>query len=70
MADTPRQNSFFNREIVPAPITRHLLEQTLAIQDWHPAFTGRCPTCKRLMQQTSPPRVHWDCRCGWLDDAI
>lgn len=51
--------SFHSGEVAPSPITRYLLEQILAIQDWHPAFTGKCPKCERPMLQTTPPRVHF-----------
>ncbi|HIK13760.1 MAG TPA: hypothetical protein IGS53_00430 [Leptolyngbyaceae cyanobacterium M33_DOE_097] len=43
----------------------------LELLDYHPMFTGRCPECEMPMQQTEPPRVHWDCSvCGWKDDEI
>lgn len=52
----------------PAQITD---EQRLALLDWHPLFTGRCPNCEILIRQTKPPRMHWDCdECGWMDDSI
>ena len=46
-------------------------EEKLALLDWHPMFTGRCPNCEMPLHQTDPPRVHWDCEhCGWVDDSI
>ncbi|MEM8614789.1 MAG: hypothetical protein AAGF93_22465 [Cyanobacteria bacterium P01_H01_bin.105] len=47
------------------------IDQQLALLDWHPLFTGRCPNRERPIQQTQPPRVHWDCeQRGWLDDSV
>jgi len=54
----------------PSPVNKHVLEQRLYIQDSHPMFTGKCPDCQTLMTKTEPPRIHWDCECGWIDDSI
>ncbi|NEZ65156.1 hypothetical protein D0962_20660 [Leptolyngbyaceae cyanobacterium CCMR0082] len=60
----------YNGEVIPSPVVRHTLEQQLALLNWHPVFTGRCPRCEMPLLQTKPPRVHWDCSCGWMDDSI
>ncbi|MFG6105409.1 hypothetical protein U2F10_24355 [Leptothoe sp. EHU-05/26/07-4] len=61
----------YNGEAIPSPVVRYTLEQQLALLDWHPIFTGRCPNCEMPILQTQPPRVHWDCdRCEWMDDSI
>jgi hypothetical protein len=38
--------------------------------DSDPLFTGRYPDCEMPLLQTDPPRVHWDCDCGWVDDSV
>lgn len=67
----PEGASFYGDELVITPLARWTREQQLALLDWHPMFTGRCPRCEMPMQQTNPPRVHWDCEhCGWNDDSM
>lgn len=66
----PEGASYYAGELVINPIQRWTREQQLAILDWHPMFTGRCPKCERTILQTTPVRVHWDCQhCGWRDDS-
>ncbi|NEQ54410.1 MAG: hypothetical protein F6K11_30485 [Leptolyngbya sp. SIO3F4] len=66
--DTP---ATYNGEVIPTPVVRYTLEQQFALLDWHPLFTGRCPNCEITMQQTTPPRIYWDCAaCGWADDSV
>ncbi|NEZ58765.1 hypothetical protein DXZ20_24620 [Leptolyngbyaceae cyanobacterium CCMR0081] len=36
-------------------------EQQLAMLDWHPLFTGRCPECE--VPVTQPVKVRWECGC-------
>ncbi|MBD1824391.1 hypothetical protein H6F51_18125 [Cyanobacteria bacterium FACHB-DQ100] len=58
-------------ELVIQPVQRWTREQQLALLDWHPMFTGRCPNCERTILQTHPARVNWDCeQCGWKDDLV
>jgi hypothetical protein len=43
----------------------------LHLIETHPLFTGRCPQCGTIFQETPP--VHWDCpdpKCHWMDDTI
>ena len=56
---------------IVTPIQRWTMVQKMELLDTHPLFTGRCPNCEIPMQETEPPRVHWDCtRCDWVDDRI
>ena len=66
----PEGASYYAGELVIEPTQRWMREQKLALLDWHPMFTGRCPDCERSLMQTHPARVYWDCQCGWRDDSI
>ncbi|MGD1950744.1 MAG: hypothetical protein ACFB14_14020 [Leptolyngbyaceae cyanobacterium] len=69
MTYTNKTPATYNGEIIPAPVVRYTPEQQLALLDWHPIFTGRCPNCEMPITQTQPARVHWDCgHCDWVDD--
>jgi len=74
----PEGASYYAGELMIEPIQRWTREQKIALLDWHPMFTGRCPDCERTLRgaelplvQTHPARVYWDCQeCGWRDDSI
>lgn len=44
--------------------------ELMTLLDRHPLFTGYCPQCGEPIAQAEPPRVHWDCECGWIDDSV
>ena len=70
--------SYYAGELVMESVQHWTREQKLALLDWHPMFTGRCPDCERTLRgaelslmQTHPARVYWDCEeCGWKDDSV
>ncbi|MBN8561059.1 MAG: hypothetical protein J0L70_11080 [Leptolyngbya sp. UWPOB_LEPTO1] len=67
----PEGASYSGNELVINTIQRWTREQQIALLNWHPMFTGRCPNCERTMLQTQPARVHWDCEhCEWKDDSV
>lgn len=66
----PEGASYYGDELVINPVQRWTRGQQIALLDWHPMFTGRCPNCERTMLQTHPARIHWDCACGWRDDSV
>ena len=67
----PEGASYYGSELVIEPLQRWTREQKIALLDWHPMFTGRCPDCERSIAQTLPARVYWDCQeCGWRDDSV
>lgn len=67
----PEGASYYGDELVLDPVQRLTIEQRLDLLDSHPFFTGRCPNCEMPLNQTEPPRVHWDCgHCGWVDDSV
>ena len=74
----PEGASYYAGELMIEPIQRWTREQKIALLDWHPMFTGRCPDCERTLRgaelplvQTHPARVCWDCQeCGWRDDSV
>lgn len=63
--------AYYNGELILQPQPRWDQMQQLALLDWHPLFTGRCPHCEIPIPATDPPPVHWDCVvCGWKDESI
>ncbi|MBD1847798.1 hypothetical protein H6F89_31315 [Cyanobacteria bacterium FACHB-63] len=53
-------------EEIVEPVQRWTEAEKLALLDWHPMFTGRCPNC----EVTIPfgERSLWKCdHCGWKD---
>ena len=66
----PEGASYYGNELVITPEQRWNREQKVALLDWHPMFTERCPSCEVPLLQTEPPRVDWDCACGWRDDSV
>jgi hypothetical protein len=67
----PAGAAYYGGDLVLTPMQRWTTAQKLALLDWHPLFTERCPNCERSLIQTNPARVHWDCQeCGWQDDSV
>jgi hypothetical protein len=66
----PEGASYYGNELVINTEQRWNREQKLALLDWHPLFTGRCPSCEVTLLETAPPRLYWDCACGWRDDSV
>lgn len=67
----PEGASYYGDELVINPVQRWTREQQIALLDYHPMFTGRCPNCERTMLHTHPALVHWDCEhCEWKDDSV
>ncbi len=65
--DTPA----YNGEAILSLAVRYTLQQPLALLNWHPSFTGRCPNCEMPIRQTQPQQVYWDCeQCGWMDESV
>ena len=63
--------SYYNDELIRSPLSFLSAQERRELLDTHPILTGRCPNCEHTMQQTTPPRVHWDCdHCGWKDDSL
>ena len=56
---------------IAEPNTDLSTEDQLALLDWHPIFTGRCPECEMPILPTDPPRIYWDCEhCDWRYDSV
>jgi hypothetical protein len=50
---------------IPAPRHQRSPEEQLALLDWHPIFTGRCPNCEVPIVQELSIREPWRCgSCG------
>ncbi|WP_375511661.1 hypothetical protein [uncultured Nostoc sp.] len=66
----PEGATYYNGELIVQPQQRWTQQQKLELLDWHPMFTGRCPQCSSEFDRGYTSRVHWDCKCGWMDDSI
>jgi hypothetical protein len=67
----PEAASYYNGELILQPRQRWTQQQQLELLDWHPMFTGRCPSCGASFDRDWSARVHWDCQeCGWMDDTV
>ncbi len=66
----PEGASYYNGELIVQPQQRWTREEQLELLDWHPMFTGRCPTCELPFPRYEKTPVHWDCPCGWSDDTV
>lgn len=66
----PEGASYYNGELIVQPYQRWTPEEQLELLDTHPMFTGRCPQCGAEFERDYTARVHWDCKCGWLDDSV
>lgn len=49
---------------IPKPFPTMSAEEQLALLDWHPQFTGRCPNCEIPISATEDSQ--WTCpHCQW-----
>jgi hypothetical protein len=54
----------YNDEFILQPQQSLSQSEQLALLDWHPLFTGRCPECEMPIVETGSQ--HWNCaNCGW-----
>ena len=56
LGDEPRQllaGGYYAGDWIPKPFPMLTDEERLALLDWHPMFTGRCPSCEMPMRQTN-----------------
>jgi hypothetical protein len=69
--DIPPYLTYYNGEEIVQPRQRWTTQQQLQLLDWHPMFTGKCPSCGASFEKDYIARVHWDCpHCGWMDDTV
>ncbi len=67
----PEQASYYDGELILQPRQKWTREEQLELIDWHPLFTGTCPSCGYQFERDYTARVHWDCpSCGWMDDTV
>ena len=60
-------DGWYGGDLIPAPRHQRSPAEQLALLDWHPIFTGRCPKCEVPILQRVPGRKHWECgACGCL----
>ncbi|MDZ4872083.1 MAG: hypothetical protein CLLPBCKN_001471 [Chroococcidiopsis cubana SAG 39.79] len=66
-----RQYLNYAGELILQPQLRWTREEQMELLNWHPLFTGKCPSCKASFSKDYTARVHWDClECGWMDDTV
>lgn len=53
----PLEGGYYAGDWIPQLPTRITVEQQLALLDWHPMFTGRCPNCEMPIRDPCPRYV-------------
>ena len=70
-ATTARQpigGGYYLGDWVPQPFPLRSADEQLALLDWHPQFTGRCPNCE--MPIAARDSGGWHCEhCDWKDET-
>lgn len=60
----PLGGGYYAGDWIPQPFPEITIEEQLALLDWHPQFTGRCPNCETPISE--PASRYWNCRhCEW-----
>jgi hypothetical protein len=58
---------YYAGDWIPQPFPALTEDEQLALLDWHPQFTGRCPDCETPIAE--PLEGRWQCgHCEWADD--
>ncbi|MEM9446448.1 MAG: DUF6464 family protein [Verrucomicrobiota bacterium] len=67
----PLGGGYYAGDWIPQIKTQPTDEQRLALLDWHPIFTGRCPHCEMPISQPTSPNTQWECaECWWREEPI
>ena len=62
----PLGGGYYAGDWIPQPFPAMSVDEQLALLDWHPQFTGRCPACE--MPITEAREGRWCCsHCGWQE---
>ncbi|PZO50724.1 MAG: hypothetical protein DCF15_15505 [Phormidesmis priestleyi] len=64
----PLGGGYYAGDWIPQPFPTLTTVEQLAILDWHPQFTGRCPECE--MPIANAANSQWHCNhCEWRESA-
>lgn len=67
----PEFACYYDGKLILQPRQKWTREEQLELIDWHPLFTGICPSCGYQFERNYTAQVHWDCpECGWMDDTV
>jgi hypothetical protein len=62
----PLGSGYYAGDWIPQPFPTLTEDEQLALLDWHPLFTGRCPNCERPIAEAVKGR--WQCgHCEWAE---
>lgn len=62
----PLGGGYYMGDWIPQPFPTLTEAEQLALLDWHPLFTGRCPNCEMPVAELVEGR--WTCgHCDWED---
>lgn len=65
----PLGGGYYLGDWIPQPFPAVPGGEQLALLDWHPQFTGRCPNCE--MPVTAAAAGQWKCgHCDWQESVI
>ena len=65
----PLGGGYYLGDWIPQPFPVLTVDEQLALLDWHPQFTGRCPNCEMPISQ--PAGSHWNCgHCDWESNRL
>jgi hypothetical protein len=66
-ARQPLGGGYYVGNWIPQPFPVLTENEQLALLDWHPQFTGRCPECETPIAESA--KGQWCCgHCEWADD--
>jgi hypothetical protein len=65
----PLGGGYYAGDWIPQPFPPIFVDQQLALLNWHPLFTGRCPNCETPIPE--PVNNCWNCRhCEWKSGML
>ena len=60
----PLGGGYYSGDWIPEPFPPLATVEQLALLDWHPQFSGRCPNCEMPIAESANGR--WKCEhCEW-----
>jgi hypothetical protein len=64
IARQPLGGGYYAGDWIPQPFPAVTINEQLALLNWHPQFTGRCPECETPIAESDEGQ--WKCdRCEW-----
>jgi hypothetical protein len=66
IARQPLGGGYYLGDWIPQPFPEMTEAEKLALLDWHPLFTGRCPNCEMPIAESDEGQ--WKCgHCEWAE---